>query len=111
VGVTPTLEEYEMSQRKEYVAKMKAKLDEWNAEIEELEARARKAGARAEKHYWDRIADLKNKRDGGRKKLDEIRDATDDAWETLQSGAEIMWSEMKSTLKQARDAFKGGLRD
>ena len=47
-----------MSTRDEYVAKMQAKLDEWNAQIDELEAKARRAKAQAAQKHQERIAEL-----------------------------------------------------
>lgn len=100
-----------MSTRDEYVAQLKAKLDEWNAEIEEFEAKGKKAQAQARQEYLDRVTKLKQRRDDARGKLDEIRSASEGSWETLKAGAENIWDDMKKTLKETRDAFNDGMKD
>lgn len=47
-----------MSEKDAYVEKMKAKLDEWNAEIDKLQAKAKQAEADAEIQYNDEISAL-----------------------------------------------------
>jgi len=96
-----------MSTRDEFVAQMQAKLDEWNAEIEELEAKARKQKAQATADYHARIAELKDKRDEAAKKLKEVQNASDDAWEELKTGAERIWDDVKQTYEETRRAFSG----
>ena len=74
-----------MSTRDEFVAMLKAKLDGWNAEIDELEAKARQKKAQPDQRYAERVAALKQKRDEANDKLNEIQGATGDAWENLKS--------------------------
>ena len=100
-----------MSTRDEYVAKMKAKLDEWNAQIDELEAKTRRAKAQAAQKHQERIAELKRKRDEAQEKLEEIQGAGEDAWESLKSGAEQVWENITTTLQESKDAFFEGLQD
>ena len=52
-----------MSERDAYVAKMKAKLDEWNAAIDQFEARAGVAQADARLMYERQLGELKANRD------------------------------------------------
>lgn len=94
-----------MSKRDEFVAQMQAKLEEWNAEIDELEAEARKRKAQATADYHARLTELKDKRDEATKKLQEVQNASDDAWESLQAGAERIWDNVKRTVQETRKAF------
>jgi len=100
-----------MSKREEYIEQMKAKLDEWNAEIAELEAKARQAEAQGRQRYLDHLENVKSKRDEGQRKLEEIRSASGDSWETLKTGAETIWEDVKKTLKETRDAFNEGMKN
>lgn len=93
-----------MRNRDEYVENLKTKLDRWNAEIDELDAKARKAKADASQDYRERMESLNRKREDARKKLEEIRDATGDAWATLREGAERTWAELAKTLRETKDA-------
>jgi len=51
-----------MDKRDAYVQKLKAKLNEWNAEIDVLAAKADQAGADAKIAYHKRLEDLRAKR-------------------------------------------------
>lgn len=96
-----------MSKRDEFVSQMRAKLDEWNAEIDELDAKARKSKAQATSGYHARLADLKGKRDEAAEKLNEVENASEDAWESLKSGTERIWDDVKQTIQETRKAFSG----
>lgn len=99
-----------MNDRKdEFVATLKARLDKWNAEIDELAAKARKAEAENREEYERGIRELQRKRDEASEKLDTIRDATGDAWLTLRDGADRIWNELGRTVQNAKDAFAKGL--
>lgn len=51
-----------MSNQDAYVKKIKAKLDEWNADISKLEAKAKGAQADLEIDYKDKISSLKQQK-------------------------------------------------
>lgn len=94
-----------MNKRDEFVAQMQAKLDEWNAEIDELEAKARKQKAQTTANYHAQLAQLKQKQEEAAGKLKEVQNASDDAWESLRTGAERIWDDMKQTFQETRKAF------
>ena len=52
-----------MSERDAYVQKIKAQIDECNAQIKQLEARARKADAETQIKYEKEIKEYRQKRD------------------------------------------------
>jgi uncharacterized coiled-coil DUF342 family protein len=99
-----------MSTKDEYVAKMKAKLDEWNAQLDELAAKARQVEAQMRPKYEAQIAELTRKRDAAREKLNDLAGATEDTWQTLQQGAEQVWDDFKGTLQKCQEAFVEGLQ-
>lgn len=94
-----------MSKRDEFTARLQAKLDEWNAEIDELEANARKKQAQAKGDYHAGLADLKEKRDAAAEKLKDVQNASKDTWESLKIGAERTWDEMKQTFDNTKKAL------
>ena len=65
--------------RKAYEEKLDAQLEEWNAQIALLKARA---------------------------KLHELKAAGDGAWEDLKTGAEKAWDEVKAAFHSAASKFK-----
>lgn len=102
----PLDKEAEMSERDVYVEKMKAKLDEWNADLDRLEARTKAAQAEARSRYEQQIADLKAARDAAQQRLNELQHASGDAWLTLRQGTEDAWHTMVQAFRDAAERFK-----
>lgn len=94
-----------MTGRHEYIDKLKDKLDEWDADIDELEARAQNAKAELKFELQDQITSLKLKRDIAKLKLSEIKDASEEAWEDIKAGAEEAWSDVKDAMEKAKSHF------
>ena len=102
----PTRKEKIMADKDAYVQKMQAKLDEWNAEIDKLKAKAAQAEADSRVEYQKQIQNLQEKRQGAEKKLAEVRQAGESAWQDLKAGAQSAWDAMEDALKSARSRFK-----
>ena len=92
--------------RDAYVQKIKAKLDEWNAEIDRLEAQARQKEADAQTSLQEQIDQVKAKRRAAEEKLDDVRQAGGDAWEDLKSGVELAAEAVGDALRSARSRFQ-----
>ena len=92
--------------RDAYVQKIKAKLDEWNAEIDRLEAQARQKEADAQTRLQEQIDQVKAKRRAAEEKLDDVRQAGGDAWEDLKSGVELAAEAVGDALRSARSRFQ-----
>ena len=95
-----------MSKKEAYRKKLEAQLDEWNAKIEVLKAKANKAEASAKVEYHETIEDLQKKRSNAKDKLQELRNAGEDAWEDLKGGLEQSWSDLEAAVKAATSRFK-----
>ena len=94
-----------MTNRHEYIEKLKDKLDEWDADIDELEARAQKTTADLKFELEDQITSLKLKRDIAKVKLSELMDAGEEAWEDIKEGADEAWASLKEAIEKARSHF------
>lgn len=94
-----------MTSRHEYIDKLKEKLDEWDADIDELEARAQNTKTELEFEIKDQITALKVRRDIMKLKLNEIRDSSEEAWEDIKVGAEEAWADVKEAMKKAKSHF------
>lgn len=92
--------------RDAFVKKMQAKLDEWNAEIDKLEAQSRQKEADLQQDYQRRIAELKTQRQEARQKLEKLQNAGESAWEDLKSGVELAAGALGDALKSARARFQ-----
>jgi hypothetical protein len=94
-----------MTDRHEYIDKLKEKLDEWDADIDDLEDRAQRVKADVKFELEDQITSLKLKRDIAKLKLSEIKDSSEEAWEDIKAGAEEAWAEVKDALEKAKSHF------
>ena len=92
--------------RKAFEEKLDAQLEEWNAQIALLKAKADKAKAEAKIEYYKTIEALQHKQDETRTKLHELKTAGDEAWEDLKTGAEKAWTEVKTAFHLAASKFK-----
>jgi len=95
-----------MSSRAEYIRKMQAKLEEWNAEIDTLTSMAGKVTADVKSEYSEQIDTLKAKQAEARQKIEELQQAGEGAWGDLKSGIELAWSAMGEAIDSARSRFK-----
>ena len=66
-----------MTDRSAYVDKMKAKVDEWTADIEKMQAKAKGAQADARIEYDKQLAEMRKQRDEAQVKIKEAQEASD----------------------------------
>lgn len=95
-----------MSMKEAYEKKLQAQLDEWNAEIDKLKAKADEAEADAQLEYYKQIEGLRSKQEMARDKLKELKEAAEDAWEDLKAGVDSAWDSLGETLKSVASRFK-----
>lgn len=98
-------------ERDAYVQKLKAKLDEWNAEIDILAAKAEQAEAEAKIEYHKRLEDLRAKRGELEEKIAELQQAGEGAWEDLKQGLENSWDILKISFSRAKSEFERGYKE
>lgn len=70
-----------MSKREEYTAKIKAQLDDWNLQIDELSAKAKDAKADTREAYKAEMAKLREQSKLARAKYEELKSAGEDKWD------------------------------
>jgi chromosome segregation ATPase len=92
--------------RKAYEKKLDAQLNELNAQIELLKAKADKAKVEAKIDYYKTLEALQHKQNDVREKLKELKTAGDEAWEDIKTGAEKAWAEVKTAYHDASSRFK-----
>ncbi len=95
-----------MATREEYVRKLQAKLDEWNADIDRLAVKAALAEAELKTQYSDEIEMLRNKQIEARVKLEAMQEASESAWEDMRSGLDIAWDAISEAVSSAKSRFK-----
>jgi uncharacterized coiled-coil DUF342 family protein len=87
--------------RDEYVEKIKAQLDEWNAAIDRLETRAGELTAEARQRFEARVDALRAKRQEIYGKLKEIQAAGESAWDAIKASVEVARTEFKRAYEEA----------
>lgn len=100
-----------MTTRDEYIQQLKTRLDEWSAQIDELDAKARQSQAEAKEQLQARVNELKNKRQEVQVKLSQLTGASTETWETMKTGAEVLWEDLKQTLSESKAAFLKGMEE
>ena len=95
-----------MNSRDEYIRKMQAKLEEWNAEVDTLAAKAGKVSEDVRNEYNEQIESLKAKQAAARQKIEELQHSGESAWGDLKSGIELAWTAMGEAIDSARSRFK-----
>lgn len=94
-----------MTSRDEYLEKFKANLDDWNAEIDKLEGKAREAQADAKAQYDKQLETMREMRDDAQKKFIEMQSATAEAWDAMAKGTEKAWQAWVGAFEDARSKF------
>ena len=89
-----------------YQKKLEAQLKEWDKQLDQLMATAKKAGTDVRVKVEDELAGLKKKRATAQKKLDELRDRGENAWEDLKDGVEKAWDDISDALGKVAARFK-----
>lgn len=77
-----------------YIESMKTQLDELNANMNKLEAKAKEAKADARDAYLEEMRKLRHQSKLAGAKLDELKEASEDTWNT-----------MTSEMEKVREAF------
>lgn len=88
--------------KRAFQQKLEEEIDEWDARLDELKARALEAGSELEKQ----IELLAARREVAGSKLEALRRRTEGAWEDLKEGAEKSWAEMRDAFDSFSSHFK-----
>ena len=94
-----------MKKRDEYVEKLKAQLDEWNAEAAKWEAKTRIAQADMRIEYEKRLELFRQRRNQALEQMHKVQGASGDAWMDLVRGADDAWAKMREAFEKARSHF------
>jgi len=94
-----------MNEKELYQQKAKAQLDEWKAELDKLQAKVSGASADKQLEMNEQIRALEGKIEEGKARLAEIREASEDAWESIKEGVESAQSSLKSAFRDAASKF------
>ena len=100
-----------LENREATIRKLKAKLDEWNIDIDKLAAKARQVKAEKEIEYHDQIESLRAKRGEVEQKIAELRKGGEAGWEDLSKNVERSWEALKEGYAAAKARYERDARD
>ena len=95
-----------MTKRDLYLEKLKAQLDEWNAEVAKWEAKTRSAQAGMRIEYEKQLEAFRLQRDKGLEQMRKVQAETGDAWIDLVHGADEAWAKMREAFDKAQSHFR-----
>ncbi|WP_210544924.1 hypothetical protein [Rhodoferax sp. PAMC 29310] len=95
------------AKRDQYVAKTKHQLDELNAQIDSVEAHAKKFKQEASKTYDKELTELRQQSAAAKTRLEDIKNSAEDKWESLTEEME----KVRDALVHSYNYFKPQLKD
>jgi len=97
--------------KEDHKEKLRAQLEKWEKEINELKNLADKNGAETQIINFKQIEDLRMKEKAVREKLEKCRQKEEDAWQEAKNDAGRIWKNVKTTVQETQNAFKEGLKN
>ncbi len=94
-----------MSKREDFVNGIKEKLDSWNAQIDDLEAKVKGKGTAVQQKYEDKINYLKKKRDELYEVVDSKKADGEEAWTQVKSGIKESANVLGEAIANAWNVF------
>jgi hypothetical protein len=88
--------------RDEYVQKLKAQIDQWNAQM----ATWTKASEEVKNKYLQQLDEAKVRRDEAIDELRRLQNASADAWTQMMKGTEAAFKNMQTAFDNARKGFE-----
>ena len=95
-----------MTNRDEYVEKMKAQLDQWNRQMATWDAASREATAEAKIELEKQMGIMKSRADDLVFRMELLKGASADAWQEIARGADEARKTMQDAFEKARFHFK-----
>ena len=95
-----------MEEKKTYLKKMAEQLEQLDVKVADLKIKAAKAGEDVKAEIDKRLAELTAKQQEARQKLQELKDAGAEKWESLKAKAEKARGEVEEALTKIVSKFK-----
>ena len=95
-----------MKEKMTYQEQLKKKLRDLSDSLAELTFKAEQLQDNATLEFEEQIESLRDKQRKIREKLQELEEASDEAWEDIKDGIDHAWSDLKKSLDSAWSRFK-----
>jgi hypothetical protein len=87
-----------MSLQERYVAKMEAQIGDWTAKLAAMRAKLDEAELQGRLEFHKQVDASQRQHEVASRQLDELKQAGEDAWESLRAGVEIVWKELATSM-------------
>ena len=91
-----------MDTREAFTAKLKAQVDEWNADIQKLEAKVCQMQADKQMDYNQQLDTLRQHRDQAQQHLTQVQQAAENTWESVKQEMESTWTRISNAFTNSR---------
>lgn len=88
-----------MSIRDVYENKMQAQLDEWKARLEVFKEKADKEETNMQLEYYTLIDEIKLELETAHKKLQQLKQSSDESWEGFKAEVETSWDSLDELIR------------
>jgi heme oxygenase len=88
--------------RDEYVQKLKAQIDQWNAQMAQWD----KASEDVKNKYLQQLDEARVRRDEALAEMKRLQNASAEAWTQVLQGAETAFAAMQGAFEKARKGFE-----
>jgi hypothetical protein len=82
---------------------MEAQLKQWGARLDQIVAKAAKAGTEVNVERHKRVDELKAKYQAAQAKFGEFKTAGGEKWETFKTGVETAWKDLEAAFKNLKN--------
>jgi predicted nucleic acid-binding Zn-ribbon protein len=94
-----------MKSREEYIQSLHNEIDEWNKQIDRLNARARLVEAEYRLELQKQIDSLTQQRAAIEGQVEKLSTSSAEAWEDLKNGIDSAWEKMNKAVGSAAASF------
>ena len=94
-----------MRNKEAYRQKLEAQMREWRAKIAQLKAQVDKKEAEVKIDYSKEIEELNSKKDAVEYKLEELTNASGEAWREIKAGVQSAVEDLKASLEKASSKY------
>lgn len=95
-----------MEKRDLYLEKINAQIQQYSAKLAGMRAKAAEVNADMKLEYLNQVEKLEGKREGLKKKYEQLSKASESSWEDMKEGTEKAWKELKESFAKATEHFK-----
>jgi TolA-binding protein len=104
-----TAKAYTYQQKDEYLSLMKAKMEDLDRQIQELQAKAESKASevktQSQAEFNQAMEELRSKKKAAEAKYESLKSASAEAWNDMRSGMDSAMDEMSAAFKRARASF------